>query len=429
MKYRAIKGTRDILPEEAVRWRLVEDRFRELFDLYGYGEIRVPVFEETALFARGLGDTSDIVEKEMYTFPDKSGHSLTLRPEGTAGVVRAFLENSLENLPPPVKLWYAGPMFRYERPQKGRQRQFHQIGAELFGAAGPEADAELLELVWEAFVRLGVPGLELQVNSLGDPACRPAFRQALVDYFRPLAAQLCENCRRRLEVNPLRILDCKAEGCRALRAGAPSGLDSLCDPCRDHFGAVRRLLDEKKIPYTVNPALVRGLDYYTRTTFELTATAGLGAQDTVAAGGRYDQLVEEFGGPPTPALGFATGVERLLLLLPAGAGAAAGEGPRPAVFLAALGAAARERIQVWLTELRRRGVAAEWDYEGRSLKSQMRRADRLGARRVVIVGENELAAGMVQLRDMGTKEQRDVPIAGLIDELHALCGRPKGMQD
>jgi histidyl-tRNA synthetase len=412
VKYRAIKGTRDILPAETPRWQRVERLFRAAFDRYGYREIRLPVFEDTALFARGLGDASDIVEKEMYTFPDKSGNSLTLRPEGTAGVVRAFLEDGLGAEGGAVKLWYAGPMFRYERPQKGRQRQFHQIGAELFGVAGPEADAELLEMVHATFASLGVPGLSLQVNSLGDAACRPAFRRALIDYFRPHLPELCENCRRRLETNPLRLLDCKAEGCRALRAGAPDGRAFLCDPCREHFAAVCGLLDAAGVPYVVNPAMVRGLDYYTRTTFELTST-GLGAQDTVAAGGRYDRLVEEFGGPATPGLGFALGVERLLLLLPADA---VDDAPRP-VFLAALGAAARCAIWPWLVELRRRGVAAEWDYEGRSLKSQLRRADRLRARQVVIVGDNELAAGTVQLRDMIEKTQREVATAELVETL------------
>jgi histidyl-tRNA synthetase len=303
-------------------------------------------------------------------------------------------------------------MFRYERPQKGRFRQFHQIGAELFGVAGPEADAELLQMVHGTFSALGMPGLSLQVNSLGAASCRPAFRQALVDYFRPRAPQLCDNCRRRLETNPLRVLDCKAEGCRALRSGAPDGREFHCAPCRDHFAAVCGLLDAAEVPYTVNPAMVRGLDYYTRTTFELTST-GLGAQDTVAAGGRYDRLVEEFGGAPTPGIGFALGVERLLLLLP---GDAVEEPPRP-VFLAALGDAARRAVWPWLAELRRRGVAAEWDYEGRSLKSQLRRADRLRARRVVIVGENELAAGVVQLRDMAEKTQREVAATDLIETL------------
>ncbi len=412
MKYRAVRGTRDILPAEALRWQRLERLFREAFSRYGYSEIRLPIFEETALFARGLGDASDIVEKEMYTFTDKGGNSLTLRPEGTAGVVRAFLEESLGGEGGAVKLWYAGPMFRYERPQKGRFRQFHQIGAELFGVAGPAADAELLEMVHATIAALGVPGLSLQINSLGDAACRPAFRQALIDYFRPHLPALCENCRRRLEANPLRVLDCKAEGCRALRAGAPDCRDFLCAPCREHFAAVCGLLDAAAVPYVVNPAMVRGLDYYTRTTFELTST-GLGAQDTVAAGGRYDRLVEEFGGAATPGIGFALGVERLLLLLPA---AAEAEAPRP-VFLAALGDAARRAIWPWLAELRRRGVAVEWDYEGRSLKSQLRRADRLRARYVAIVGENELAAGKIQLRDMTEKTQREVATADLIETL------------
>ncbi|HEY6000679.1 MAG TPA: histidine--tRNA ligase [bacterium] len=412
LKFRAVRGTRDVLPPETARWRRIERTFREVFERYGYDEVRVPIFEETTLFARGLGDASDIVEKEMYTFPDKGGHSLTLRPEGTAGVVRAFLENGLDKLPPPVKLWYAGPMFRYERPQKGRQRQFHQIGAEFFGVAGPEADAELLEMVHAAFAALGLPGLALQINSLGDAACRPAYREALLAYFRPHAAELCENCRRRLEANPLRVLDCKAEGCRALRANAPDVRDFLCGPCRDHFAAVRALLAAAEVPFTENPAMVRGLDYYTRTTFELTST-GLGAQDTVAAGGRYDRLVEEFGGKPTPGLGFALGVERLALLL----GEGGGEKSQRPIFLAALGDAARRAAWPWLVELRRRGAAAEWDYEGRSLKSQMGRADRLGARLVVIVGDNELAAGAAQVRNMADKTQRAVALVDLVETL------------
>jgi histidyl-tRNA synthetase len=412
MKYRAVRGTRDILPQEAARWQRVERLFREAFARYGYREIRLPIFEETALFARGLGDSSDIVEKEMYTFPDKSGNSLTLRPEGTAGVVRAFLEENLGGEGGAVKLWYAGPMFRYERPQKGRLRQFHQIGAEIFGIPGPVADAEVLQMVHATIAALGVPGLVLQINSLGDAACRPAFRHALTGHFRPRAAELCENCRRRLETNPLRVLDCKAEGCRALRAEAPDMREFLCAPCREHFAAVCGLLDAVGVPYVVNPAMVRGLDYYTRTTFELTST-GLGAQDTVAAGGRYDQLVEEFGGPATPGLGFALGVERLLLLLP---DSAVDDAQRP-IFLAALGEAARRAAWPWLAELRRRGAAAEWDYEGRSLKSQLRRADRLRARLVVIVGENELGAGTAQLRDMTEKTQREVSLADLVETL------------
>ncbi len=405
-RFRAVRGVKDILPDRVGAWQHVERTFREVFNLYGYGEIRVPIFEETALFARGLGDSSDIVEKEMYTFPDKSGNSLTLRPEGTAPVVRAFLENGLDKLQPPVKLYYLGPMFRYERPQKGRLRQFHQIGCEFFGVAGAEADAELLQMVHTAFERLGVPGLKLQINSLGDAQCRPQYREALIGYFRPRADELCENCRRRLETNPLRVLDCKAASCRELRRGAPRIDSFLCDPCGRHFESVKEYLEEWGVPYSVNPEMVRGLDYYTRTTFELTSER-LGSQDAVAAGGRYDELVESFGGPPTPGLGFALGMERLVLLLPPGEGE---EGALPTVFVAALGETARRLALRWLVELRNRGVPAAMDYEGRSLKSQMRRADRMGARFVIMVGEAELEGGKVLLRDMATKNQEEIAI-------------------
>jgi histidyl-tRNA synthetase len=420
VKFQAVRGAKDILPAEVGRWQHVERTFRGIFGQYGFTEIRVPIFEETALFARGLGETSDIVEKEMYTFEDRSGNSLTLRPEGTAPVVRAFLEHHFEKLPPPVKLFYLGPMFRYERPQKGRSRQFYQIGAEVFGVAGAAADAELLEMLHEAFRRLEVPGLELQVNSLGDPACRPAYRRALVEHFRPLAPRLCENCRRRLDTNPLRILDCKEDPCRDLRRGAPDLGDFLCDPCREHFAAVRGYLDEWGVPHRVNPAMVRGLDYYTRTAFEMTSR-DLGSQDAVAAGGRYDGLVEEFGGPPTPGLGFALGMERLVSLLPEGAGSEPDARP---VFFAALGDPARRRAFHWLTELRRRGVPAEGGYEEKSLKSQMRRADRLGARYVLIVGEDELASGKVLLRDMESKSQEQVEIGEVVEKLSTVSGHP-----
>ncbi len=412
-KFKAARGVRDILPDEIGRWQLVERTFGEVFGLYGYEEIRVPIFEETALFARGLGDTSDIVEKEMYTFPDRSGNSLTLRPEGTASVVRAFLERGLGGQHLPVKLYYLGPMFRYERPQKGRFRQFHQIGCEFFGAAGPEADAELLEMVWAAFARLGVPGLKLQINSLGDGECRPRYREALIAHFRPLAGELCENCRRRLETNPLRILDCKSSSCREVRKGAPQLDAFLCDPCREHFDGVKGFLDAWGVPYNVNPEMVRGLDYYSRTTFEITAQ-GLGAQDAVAAGGRYDGLVESFGGPPTPGLGFALGMERLVLILPDIVEGGGGTAP---VYIAALGDEARGLALEWAARLRGRGIPAALDYEGRSLKSQMRRADRIGAAQVVILGDDELKAEKAQLRNMTDKSQREV---GLDEVVHTL---------
>jgi histidyl-tRNA synthetase len=413
IRFRAARGVRDILPGETGRWQFVERVFREVFDLYGYEEIRVPIFEETALFARGLGDTTDIVEKEMYTFPDKSGHSLTLRPEGTAPVVRAYLERGLDKLPGPVKLSYQGPMFRYERPQKGRFRQFHQIGCEFFGAAGPEADAELLEMVHAAFLRLAIPGLRLQINSLGDADCRPRYREALLGHLRPLAGGLCENCQRRLETNPLRVLDCKAASCVEARQGAPQIGEHLCDPCSEHFDQVKAYLDEWKVPYEVNAEMVRGLDYYTRTTFELTAE-GLGSQDAVAAGGRYDGLVESFGGPVTPGLGFALGMERLILILPESRDESDSAGP---VFFAALGDEARRLAMGWVTELRRLGVRADLDYDGRSLKSQMRRADRTGARHVVLMGEEELGRGRIIIRNMKTKEQEEVTVNRAVDRV------------
>jgi histidyl-tRNA synthetase len=417
--YRAVRGVKDILPDQVAAWRRVEESFRETFALYGYGEVRIPIFEETALFARSIGETSDIVEKEMYTFPDRSGNSLSLRPEGTAPVVRAFLENSLDKLQPPVKLFYMGPMFRYERPQKGRMRQFHQIGCEFFGIEGPEADAELLEMVHGGFSRLGLPDLKLRLNSLGDGECRPRYRQALVDWFRPRAEQLCENCRRRLEANPLRVLDCKSASCREARRGCPRIGDFLCAPCEEHFTAVRRYLDEWEVPHEVDAEMVRGLDYYSRTTFELTS-GKLGAQDAVAAGGRYDGLVESFGGPSVPGLGFALGMERLVMILP---GTEDPEGAKAPVFVAALGAEPGRIGLRYVTELRRRGVAAAMDYEGRSLKSQLRRADRLGARHVLMIGDKELAEGKARLRNMETKEQEEIGLNQAVAHLVLLYGR------
>ena len=411
MKYRAIKGTRDILPAETPRWQRVERHFREVFARYGYREIRLPVFEETALFARGLGDSSDIVEKEMYTFPDKGGNSLTLRPEGTAGVVRAFLENSLGGEGGAVKLWYAGPMFRYERPQSGRQRQFHQIGAELFGVAGPEADAELLQMVHATIAGLGVPGLTLQVNSLGDAACRPAFRQALIDYFRPHAPELCDNCRRRLETNPLRVLDSKAPEDQPVVAELPRILDHLCEPCREHFAEVRRQLDLLGISYRLSHRLVRGLDYYVRTTFEVTSDR-LGSQSSVIGGGRYDGLVKDLGGPDAAGVGFAVGMERLALLVPSPGGRA-----RCDVFLMPVAKAALDPALRLQRELRQAGLRAMLDPEGRSFKSRMKQADKLGARFVAILGDDEIARGVWTVRDMARSEQQDVPEERILEHL------------
>jgi histidyl-tRNA synthetase len=406
----AVKGVKDILPEEVPRWEEAERRFRAVFGNYGYREIRIPTFEDTQLFRRSIGEETDIVEKEMYTFTDKGGSSITLRPEGTASVVRAFIEHSMAHLPQPVKLFYLGPMFRHERPQKGRLRQFHQAGAEVFGLAGPEAEAELLEMVMQLLTReFGLQDLSLQVNTLGDDACRPAYRQALTGYLEIHRHGLCENCRRRLERNPLRVLDCKAEGCRAIARGAPVIGGVLCGECRSHFDRFLSLLDEAGVPHQVNPHLVRGLDYYTRTTFEVLGGSGLGAQNAVAAGGRYDNLVAAFGGPPTPGLGFALGMERLLALLPP---EFAGTGPR-VLYLAAADGEGRLLARSLARSQRARGVAVALDLLGRSLKAQMRAADSMGAAWVVVLGAQEAASGRCVLKEMTGGWREEIALADL----------------
>lgn len=437
------RGTNDILPEEAARWRRAEALFHHLFLLYGFGEVRTPVFEHTELFERGVGEASDIVEKEMYTFPDRAGRRLTLRPEGTAPVVRAYLENGLHAAPQPVKLYYVStPMFRYSRPAAGRYRQFHQSGCEVLGTAEPLADAEVVALARACLEALGLDGVQVLVNSIGCPACRPPYREALRAYYRTRLEETCPDCRRRWERNPLRLLDCKDARCRALAGGAPVPLNHLCDQCRGHLEAVRRFLAAAGVPHRLEPTLVRGLDYYTRTVFEL-AHPRLGLQASLGGGGRYDGLVEELGGPSTPAAGFALGMERLLettteLTLaperpPVVAGRAAGTvsapwaglavrgdgvGGRflptlqempPPVFVAAAGGEEVRRACLALTmEARRRGLPAELDLMGRSLKAQLKHAARLGARTVLILGEDELARGSVLARDMATGEQREV---------------------
>ncbi len=414
----AVRGVKDILPGESARWRAVEDVFRAALEDYGYGEIRLPIFEETVLFQRGIGTDTDIVEKEMYTFADKGGKSITLRPEGTASAVRAFLEHGMDKLPPPVKLYYLGPMFRHERPQKGRLRQFHQVGAEIFGLAGPEAEAEMLAML--TFIlgdRLGLAGLALEVNSLGDDVCRPSYRAALRTYLSGREKDLCENCRRRTATNPLRVLDCKAEPCREVAASAPEIAGYLCDPCRAHFDAFLGLLREYGVAFRVNRHLVRGLDYYTRTTFEV-VSGDLGAQNAVAAGGRYDNLVAMFGGPPTPGLGWALGMERLLALVGEGA-----PPPRAAVYVAAIDEPGRKEARLLAGRLRREGVKADLDYQGRSLKAQMRSAGSLGAAAVVILGGEELARGEAVVKTMAGGEQRNVPLAGLADGIKSLLAK------
>ncbi len=409
----APRGTTDILPAEARRWAGLESAMREVFARYGYGEIRTPIFEHTELFARGIGEDTDVVEKEMYSFEDRGERSLTLRPEGTAGAVRAYLERRLDTEPQPVKLWYAGPMFRYERPQAGRARQFHQLGAECIGTEDPAADVEVIAMVAALFRRLGLTKYELHLNSIGCPECRPAYVRKLRAALEPVRGSLCKSCQDRFERNTLRVLDCKRESCRELTKDAPVILDSLCRDCDGHFAQVRRYLDELAIPYVINTRLVRGLDYYTRTVFEF-LSPHLGAQDALGGGGRYDGLVETLGGPPTPAVGFAAGMERILL---ATEGLDQPETASVDAYVATLGDAGR-RVGVVLAErLRRVGLRVELDYMERSLRAQMRQANRLGAKSVLIIGDDEAAAGTVQLRDMESGAERTV---GIDEVEHAL---------
>lgn len=407
-----IKGVKDILPDESRRWQTIETAARRAASLYGFQEIRVPIFEVTELFARSIGATTDIVEKEMYTFQDRDGTSLTLRPEATAGVVRAYIEHSLSGQPTTQKLFYLGPMFRHERPQAGRLRQFHQFGVESFGSSSPHADVEVISLLLRFLTGLGLTGLTLELNSLGDTSDRLAYKAVLVDFLKTVEARLCANCRRRMQTNPLRVLDCKVPECRLATEQAPKIIDLLSPPARAHFEQVTEGLAALGISYTLNPRLVRGLDYYTLTTFEVT-NSNLGAQNAVGAGGRYDGLVKALGGSATPAVGFAVGLERVAHLLPDQAVAA----PERLVFVAAIGAAgSRTGIRI-LDALRAAGVRADTDLRGASLKAQLRHADRLGASFVVIIGDDEVAQGMALIRNMVTKEQRSVPLDQVVQAL------------
>ncbi|MDH3444946.1 MAG: histidine--tRNA ligase [Deltaproteobacteria bacterium] len=417
MKITGIKGFSDVFPEEAATWQLAEAEVRRIFSAYNFAEIRIPILEKTELFSRSIGETTDIVEKEMYTFADHDDNEtlLTLRPEGTAGVVRAYVESEMYKIEPVRKLYYMGPMFRRERPQKGRLRQFHQIGAEALGRSDPYIDAEILLLLHDYLEVLGLQEPSLQLNSLGCADCRPSYRAGLLEFLRQKSAALCGNCRRRIERNPLRALDCKEPGCITATAGAPSIIDGLCAACREHFAEVQRLLRETDVPYTINARMVRGLDYYCRTTFEWTSNQ-LGSQSAVAAGGRYDGLVQELGGPPIPGVGFALGVERLALLLQA---RHARETAAPALFIVWIGNKGRDWAFPLVHRLRQRGLSVDLEGEGRSLKSQMRRADKLKARSVLIVGDDELQKGKVILRDMASKQQEEISLASVETELLA----------
>lgn len=405
MSISGIKGFNDILPEDSPLWQFIEVTARRVFSRFGFSEIRVPIVEKTELFSRSIGDTTDIVEKEMYTFSDKGGHSLTLRPEGTAGVMRALIEHKLYAQDSVNKLYYLGPMFRHERPQKGRYRQFHQIGAEAVGTAEPVMDAQVLLMVSRLFNELGLDEPRLQINSLGCPDCRPAYRQALVAFLDEREGALCDDCRRRKNTNPLRALDCKVPGCVEATQGAPAMVEHLCSACDDHFRAVQGYLSEAQVTFSLNPRMVRGLDYYTRTTFEL-VTGLLGAQSAVAAGGRYDGLVAQLGGPSAPGIGFALGVERVALLL----GERAFE-RRPDLFIAVVGEAARRKAFALMAALQDQGRWVEVDCEGKSLKGQMRRADKLGCRFSMVLGDDEVVAGTALLKRMADGQEERAALA------------------
>jgi len=415
-RYKAPRGTQDVLPQDSWRWQRVEAAFREVCRRYAYQEIRTPLFEETELFARGVGEGTEIVGKQMYTFEDRGGRSLALRAEGTAPVVRAFLEHSLASTGGTQKLYYSCPIFRYERPQAGRYRQHYQLGVEAIGSPGPEIDAEVIALFHDFLGEIGLQGAVTHLSSIGCPQCRPALSAVLREFFAPHIGEMCEFCQARYESNPLRILDCKVPEDVERRAGAPSALDHLCDACREHFAGVRAALDALHIPYEVDPTIVRGLDYYSRTAFEV-IHPGLGAKDVLMGGGRYDGLAEMLGGPPTPGIGFGSGVERLLLVME-GSGMAGWEpAPRLQVYIAAASPEARQPAQLLAAELRKAGLSVDLDFTSRSLKAQMRETARLGARFAALLGEDELKANTVTLRDMESGEQESVPRAEVAGRL------------
>jgi histidyl-tRNA synthetase len=419
MRYSAPRGTTDVLPRDIARWRYVEGKFRDVCRLYDYEELRTPTFEETELFTRSIGEHTDIVSKEMYTFLDRAERSMTLRPEGTAPIVRAYLQHKLYGEQPVTKVYYVSSIFRYERPQAGRYREHHQVGAEAIGSKDPAIDAEVISLLMQYLTSLGLQGLELKVNSVGCPECRPSYREALRESVGPYLGELCESCRTRYDANPLRMLDCKVPSCRELTVAVPSIVDHLCEDCSGHLESVLGYLDLLGVKYTVDPRLVRGFDYYTKTAFEV-VSAQLGAQNAVGGGGRYDGLVEEMGGDPTPAVGFGSGIERVLLTMEA-LGIEIPVITHPDVFVATLGEKPREAGIKLLADLRRAGIAAETDYSGKSLKAQMKAADREQARFVVIIGDDELSRGLIKVRNMATREETDVPLDQAVEKITSMA--------
>ncbi|MFR9191668.1 MAG: histidine--tRNA ligase [Anaerovoracaceae bacterium] len=412
----APKGTKDMLPEQAYKWHYVEEKFADICRKYGFKEIRTPMFEHTEVFQRGIGDTTDVVQKEMYTFNDHAGRSITLKPEGTSGAVRAFIEHKQYAEVQPTKYYYDTDCFRYEKPQSGRLRHFHQFGIEVFGTSNMLADAEVICLANDFLTDLGVKEIELRINSVGCPECRAKYRQALKDFIKPRYDELCGTCKDRYERNPMRILDCKSEICQGIVKDAPRMLDYLCDDCRQAFEELKTNLTSMGIGYTVDPNIVRGLDYYTKTAFEFVTTK-IGAQGTVCGGGRYDHLIEELGGPPIPGVGFGLGIERLLLLMDANE-AYFPEDQGVEVFIAVMGERAKSFGLKLCREMRQKGIVAEMDTLARNIKGQFKYADRLNARYTLVIGDNELDKGVVSLKDMAASSQREVAIEDIYKEIN-----------
>lgn len=401
------KGTEDLLPEESYKWQYLEKKFKETADAYNYKEIRVPTFEHTELFERGVGDTTDVVEKQMYTFNDKGGRSITLRPEGTASVVRSFLQNSLYALPMPMKAFYNIACFRYENKQKGRLREFHQFGVEAFGAQNATMDAEIVSLAINFLTSVGLTDLSVNINSIGCPECRKAYSDALKEYLKPRYDELCDTCKGRFERNPLRIIDCKSDVCQDIVKNAPTLLDYICDDCREHFEQFKACLDAMGVKYTIDSGIVRGLDYYTKTVFEI-----ISGDFTVCGGGRYDGLVEELGGKSTPAVGFGLGIERLLLRLEENGV----EIPKPdavMLYIAPMGDTAVSAAQKLAYDLRKAGVSVDTDHLGRGLRASMKYADKLGAQNTLVLGDNEIETGKAKIKNMATGEETEVSLDGI----------------
>lgn len=414
----AVKGTQDTLPGDSYKIQFVEAAMRETAENFGFRELRTPVFEHTELFQRGVGETTDVVQKEMYTFEDKGGRSITLRPEGTASAVRAFLEHGLFNEALPQKIYYLSSCYRYEKPQAGRLREFHQFGIECFGAGQPAADAEVISLANEVFNFLGITGLSLEINSIGCPECRKNYHKALKEYFASHTDELCGTCLDRLDRNPMRILDCKSPVCKGISANAPTILDFLCDDCRAHFDGVKAHLDAMEIPYTVNPQIVRGLDYYTRTVFEFVSNE-IGAQGTVCGGGRYDGLIKEMGGNALPACGFGLGLERLLLLMDA----QKADFPEPKkcdLYIASMGEKANIKASALTAQLRGEGLCVQFDTVGRGLKAQMKYANKIGALYTLVLGDSELETGNIKLKNMNSGEEREMTLSSFADSFQSV---------